>query len=121
MVPRDHIFGRPLFHGLMVVVLICVGSLVSAREPAIDTARMVEVELASNDDWLDHPTADCLVPERQLEPRDDREAALLITLPAGTYIAVLESATADGTCSAVYGNGIIEVNDVRLFPEDVQP
>jgi hypothetical protein len=87
----------------------------------VEDDRLVEVELASNDDWLDHPTADCLVPERQLEPVDGREAALLITLPAGTYIAVLESATADGTCSAVYGNGIIEVNDVRLFPDDVQP
>ncbi len=83
--------------------------------------QLVEVERASNDDWAEHLTANCLVEDGQLMPTDEREAGLMITLAPGAYIAILESADADGSCSSVYGNGIIEVNDVRLFPDDVQP
>ncbi len=91
-------------------------------DPRIRLFRLGEQEeLASNDDWRNHPSAACLVEGGQLMPSDEREAGLMITLPPGAYIAVLESADANGNCSNVYGNGIIEVNDVRLFPDDVQP
>lgn len=83
--------------------------------------QLVEVERAGNDDWAEHITANCLVEGGQLMPTDEREAGLMITLAPGAYIAILESAEADGSCGSVYGNGIIEVNDVRLFPDDVQP
>lgn len=87
----------------------------------VQNNQLVEVELDSNDDWQDHATASCLVEGSQLEPTDARESALMITLPPGQYLAILESADADADCQAVYGNGIIEVNDMRLFPDDIQP
>ena len=41
----------------------------------------------------------------------------MTTLPPGAYLATLESGDASNCSSQIYGVGIIEVNDLRLFED----
>ena len=46
-------------------------------------------EIASNDDWHDSPQA-AQIMSSGLAPTDDRESAVLLTLPPGSYTAIVQ-------------------------------
>ena len=60
--------------------------------------------IRSNNDWRE--TQEQEIQESGLAPRDDRESAIIATLPAGTYTAVISGAN-DST-----GVGLVEIYDL---------
>ncbi len=65
--------------------------------------------LDSNDDWQDHSSANEVATTLR-PPQDEHDAALAITLPAGSYIARLRNSDGNGQ-----GQGNIQVNDVTAI------
>ena len=61
--------------------------------------------ISSNDDWQDDTTAS-LISGQGLAPKNDKEAATILHLPAGAYTAVVSGA---GGSSGV---GLVEVYDL---------
>jgi len=61
--------------------------------------------IASNNDWRD--TQESAIIASELAPADDREAALLTTLPPGAYTAIVRGGSDD------VGIGLVEIYDLR--------
>jgi hypothetical protein len=64
----------------------------------------------SNDDWRD--TQEQEIEQSGLAPVDDRESAIIMTLPAGSYTAIISGS--DNTT----GIGLIEVYDLNVASPD---
>jgi hypothetical protein len=73
--------------------------------PFIELHNAAGTELATNDSWRNSMQA-AEIQNIGLAPADDREAALVATLPVGGYTAVLRGANGSS------GIGLIEVYDV---------
>jgi len=58
--------------------------------------------IASNDNWEVDPNA-TLVQKNALSPKDQRESALVLHLPAGAYTAIVRGA------NGATGNALVEV------------
>jgi hypothetical protein len=73
-------------------------------DPALELHGVTGATISSNDDWRTAQAAEIL--STGLAPPDDKEAALISTLPPGNYTAVLHGA------NGIAGVGLIEVYDL---------
>lgn len=76
-------------------------------DPLLVLSRLDGQELMRNDNWRTHPSADEVA--QLAPPASDQEAAFVIELDPGVYLARLQSA--DGGS----GLGLIAISDVRAF------
>jgi hypothetical protein len=58
----------------------------------------------TNDNWKDSQKSE--IQQTGLAPKDDREAAIIVTVPAGTYTAIIRGANSSS------GIGVIEIYDL---------
>ncbi len=75
------------------------------QDPVLTVHDSSGAEIASNNDWHDSPQA-AQIMSSGLAPTDDRESAVLLTLPPGAYTAIVEGA--DGTT----GVGLVEAYEL---------
>lgn len=73
-------------------------------DPVLELHGVTGATISSNDDW--RTTQETEILTTGLAPSDDKEAALISTLPAGNYTAVLHGA------NGIAGVGLIEVYDL---------
>ena len=86
--------------------LAAAGIPETLTDPTLELHDGNGVAIAFNDDWQDAQQSE--IERTGIQPRDDRESAIVATLPAGPYTAVL--ADSDGRA----GVGLIEVYNLGL-------
>lgn len=105
------IIGGQSHRGSMVAVRAIGPSLATAgvndaiSDPVLQVVDASGTIVASNDDWKNGQRAEMVA--YSLAPSDDRESAILVSLPAGDYTAVVRGA-ADTT-----GVGLVEVYNLN--------
>ena len=67
-----------------------VPSNAALLDPVLQLNRADGTVLATNDNWKDDPANVAQITGTPFEPKDDREAVIIATLPAGTYTAFVE-------------------------------
>jgi hypothetical protein len=77
------------------------------NDPAVELHGSDGQVIAANDDWAEGAQQNDIV-ATGLQPTDPREAALIATIPAGNYTAIVQGA--DGGA----GVGLVEVYDLDL-------
>src|SRR5206468_4157447 len=75
----------------------------SLRDPVLQIFGSADNMLATNDNWRDTQESEIIA--SGFQPQDDRESAILITLPAGAYTAILRG-------NNVTGIALVEVYDL---------
>jgi hypothetical protein len=76
-------------------------------DPTVTVYNKDQQVIATNDDWTSNSTADqARLQSTDLDPSSPKESALVLSLPAGAYTAVVRG-VADGT-----GNCLVEIYDV---------
>ena len=81
--------------------LTALGVTGALQDPALRIFSSSGAVIASNDNWKD--TQQSQIQATGLAPADDHESALLLTLPAGSYTAIVTGA------NATTGIGLVEV------------
>ena len=76
-------------------------------DPAVELHGGDAQLIASNDDWASGPQQSDIV-ATGLQPADPREAALIATIPAGNYTAIVQGANAGA------GIGLVEIYGLDL-------
>jgi sugar lactone lactonase YvrE len=74
------------------------------QDPVLELRGSNQQLINSNDNWRD--TQEAAITETNLQPHDDRESGLLITLGAGSYTAILTGK------NATHGVGVAELYDL---------
>jgi len=92
---------RGLGPSLQVSGIPVVGRI---ADPALELHNASGAVIYFNDNWRDSQAAE--IQESGLAPGNDREAALIVTLPPGAYTAILRSALGSA------GTGLVEVYDL---------
>jgi hypothetical protein len=90
--------------------LAAVGVPNTLQNPTLELHNGDGILLYTNNDWQDNPTNAAEVAAAGLAPGDTRESAIAVTLPPGTYTAIL--AGLNGTS----GNAIVEIYDRGAGP-----
>ena len=67
-----------------------VPSNAALLDPVLQLNRADGTVIATNDNWKDDPANRAQITGTQYEPKDDREAAIIATLPAGNYTAFVK-------------------------------
>jgi hypothetical protein len=100
--------------GAAEIVLRGIGPSLTKRgvnnaltDPTIDLRDSNGERILFNDDYTDDPAQAAVVTSRGLAPEDERESAIAINLPAGSYTVIL-AGKAGGT-----GVGLVEVYNTR--------
>jgi hypothetical protein len=85
-----------------------LGSAVSSPlpDPLVELRGSDQKLINSNDNWRD--TQEAAIAATEVQPKDNREAALLITLGAGSYTAILKGKNGSS------GIGVVELYDFDL-------
>jgi hypothetical protein len=82
-------------------------------DPTLELRDASGAIIATNDNWMDSQETDIL--DTGLAPADALEAAILITIPPGSYTAIVRgNRDAAGTPASATGTTLIEVYDVSL-------
>lgn len=77
-------------------------------DPRVTLTTLDGMPVQANDDWRDHPSAATVASLR--EPNGPRAAALAVTLPPGTYLAILSGGDGDS------GRGVVSVTELAVNP-----
>ena len=115
---------RVLIGGLVIqgsqpatVVLRAIGHSLAARglpnalaDPQIELRNVNGALVAQNDDWIGDPNAETIASYR-LDPPNSFESALLRTLSAGNYTAIVRAF--DNGDGKLTGNGLVELFDLH--------
>lgn len=83
-------------------------------DPVLQVNRADGSVVATNDDWQDDPANRAMFQGTIYQPKDDREAVILATLPAGAYTAFLKGK------NQTQGIGLIEVYDANNRTEGLE-
>lgn len=88
-------------------------ALVPLPDPTLELHDAAGAIIATNDNWMDTQEADIL--ETSLAPTDALESAILITIPPGSYTAIVRgNRDAAGTPASATGTTLIEIYDISL-------
>jgi hypothetical protein len=85
--------------------------LVPLADPILELHDASGAIIATNDNWMDTQEAEIL--DTGLAPSDPLESAILMTLPVGTYTAVIQGHNAGGPVPTS-GTTLFEVYDISL-------
>ncbi|CAN5168454.1 hypothetical protein BH20VER2_BH20VER2_13620 [soil metagenome] len=109
----DALIGGVIFEGTQRVILRAIGPSLTARgvadalpNPTLQLVNASGVQVAFNDNWRSDQAADIMA--SGVPPENDAEAAIVATLPAGAYTAIVRGAGEP--------NGIALVEVFRLNP-----
>jgi hypothetical protein len=80
------------------------------QNPTLELHNGDGVLLYTNNDWQDNPTNAAEVAAAGLAPSDSRESAIAVTLPPGTYTAIMAG------LNSTSGNAILEIYDRGAGP-----
>lgn len=104
--------------GPATVILRAIGFSLSAQgiagalfDPIITVYDSNRQQIAMNDDWISAPNAETIA-SYHLDPPNTIESAVMLTLPAGAYTAVIESYS-DPTHPAEGGIALFELYDLH--------
>jgi hypothetical protein len=82
-------------------------------DPTLELHDSTGAIIATNDNWADTQEADILA--TKLAPEDPLESAILITIPPGSYTALVRGNRGDsGIPSLATGAALVEVYDISL-------
>ena len=85
--------------------------LVPLQDPVLELHDVSGAIIASNDNWADTQESDIL--DTGLQPNDPLESAILMTLPPGTYTAIVKSHdSGPGDPVPTSGTGLVELYDL---------
>jgi hypothetical protein len=101
--------GRKILVRALGPSLIDFG-LVPLPDPTLELHDVTGAIIASNDNWMDTQEADILA--TNLAPSNPLESAVLITVPPGSYTAIVRGNP--GSAGIVSGTTLIEVYDISL-------
>ncbi|HEX4665309.1 MAG TPA: hypothetical protein VH207_01815 [Chthoniobacterales bacterium] len=87
--------------------------LVPLPDPILELHDASGAIIATNDNWMDTQEAEIL--DTGLAPTDPLESAILMTLPVGTYTAIIQGHTGGGPVPTS-GTTLFEVYDISLTP-----
>jgi hypothetical protein len=85
--------------------------LVPLADPTLQLYDETGAIIATNDNWMDTQEQDIL--DTGLAPADPLESAILITLPPGSYTAIVQGSNINGPASTS-GTALVEIYDVSL-------
>ena len=89
--------------------------LVPLADPVLELHDASGAIIATNDNWMETQEADIL--DTGLAPSDPLESAILMTLPVGSYTAIIQGHK-DGGPVPTSGTTLFEVYDISLTPAE---
>ena len=86
--------------------------LVPLADPNLELHDAAGLIITSNDNWMDTQEED--IRDTGLQPNDPLESAILITIPPGTYTAVVQGNLDPNTRLPTSGTALVELYDISL-------